>query len=171
MQNAEETHGNVEEFDAGDELLSWETWEYPPHERSKTWYIVASTIGVSLVLYSIYTENFLFAIIILMMGVLVLVNGLRHPNRIQIYLTTLGVVIGNEFHSYKEVKDFSIVYEPPDVKILYVDFLNWRHPLVAIPLEDANPNDVRNVLLPYAFENLERDQESLTDLIGRLYKI
>jgi hypothetical protein len=171
MEKKEVLHGDIQEIDAGEALVSWETWEYPPHERSTKWYIIASLIGIGLIFYSILTANFLFAIIILMMGVIMLVNALRHPDRIEVHITTLGLVVGNEFHSYKEIKDFSLVYEPPDVKLLYVDFNSRIHPLVAIPLEEVNPNDVRASLLPFAFENIEREEETLTDMVRRLYKI
>lgn len=171
MAEKQAIHGNVDEIDAGDELISWETWNFPKHERSKTWYLIAAVIGVALIVYAILTANFLFAIIILMMGIVVLINNLRQPERIMVYITTLGVVVGNEFHSYKEIKDFSIVYEPPEIKILYLDFVSAWHPLIVIPLEDINPNEVRSCLLPYAFENIEREEEALTDLVGRLYKL
>ena len=88
-----------------------------------------------------------------------------------IHLTTLGVVMGEEFFRYQDIKDFSIVYNPPDVKLLYLDFHRLIHPLVALPLESANPNAVRDALLPYIFENLEREEEGLTDLVSRVYKL
>ncbi len=171
MTEKQQLHGHVDEVDAGDELISWETWEFPQHERSKQWYVITAIISVGLIIYAIMTANFVFAIIILMMGVVMLINSLRKPERVRVYITTLGVVVGNEFHSYKEIKDFSIIYEPPDVKILYVDFVSRWHALISVPLEDVNPNDVRASLLPYAFENIEREEESLTDLVSRLYKL
>lgn len=171
MKESNPDHGNIEEIDAGDSLFSWSTWEYPPHERSRRWYLVAGILAIFFIVYSIYTENFLFAVIILMMGVLVLVTGLRRPDRIDVHVTTLGLVIGSDFHSYKEIKDFSIIYEPPDVKLLYVDFESRLHPMVAVPLEEADPNMLREALLPYVFENIDRESEGLTELFRRVYKI
>ena len=161
----------VEEIDAGDAYLSWETWEFPPHDRSRRWYIIVSIIGVLLIVYAIFAENYLFAIIVLMMGVILFVNNLRHPDRINVHITNLGVVVGEEFYQYQDLKDFSVVYNPPHAKILYIDFNSVWRPLLAIPLEDVDPNLVRDYLLQYVFENLNREDEGLTDYLSRVYKL
>ena len=158
------------EQDVGEGLLSWESWEFAPLERSRLWYIIASIIAIGVIVYAIYTANFIFAISIMMMGVITLISNFRKPRRIEIFLTNLGVVVGSEFYAYEDMKDFSIVYKPP-VKNLYLDFKSVWQPMVSIPLEDINPNEVRETLLPYAFENLEREDENLTDVLRRLYKL
>lgn len=157
--------------DVGNALVSWETWEYPPHERSKRWYIIISIIGVALLVYSIATANYLFAIIILMTGIIILINGMRQPNRMSVHITDMGIVLGDTFHDYKTIKEFAIVYEPPIVKTLYVDFNSVLKPMISIPLEDIDPNLVRQSLLPFAYENLAREDETLTDMLRRLYKL
>lgn len=158
-------------LDAGSALVSWETWEYPPVERSRRWYVIASVLSIALLLYALLTANFVFAVIILMFAVLQLMKDLRKPARMEIHVTTGGIVFGNDFYPYENIRDFSIVYYPPDVKTLYVSFYGIMSPTLTVPLEGADPNIVREALLPYAFENLNRDREYLTDLITRLYKL
>ncbi len=169
MPKAQEMEKN-EEVDIGDEIVSWEAWDQPPHERTRNWYIVAGVIGVLLLIYAISSANFLFAIIVLMMGVILFVNNLKHPEEVQVYITELGILVGDEFYPFKEIKDFSVVYDPPHIKLLYVDFVSIWKPLLTIPLESVDPNEVREAILPYAFENLEREEETLTDMFRRLYK-
>lgn len=161
----------LQEIDAGDEIYSWKAWEFEPHERSRMWYIFASLISVACIIYAVWTENYLFAIIILMIGIIFLVNNLRKPKIIDVHITNMGIVVGEEFHDYKEIKDFSLIYAPPEIKILYIDFHKVWMPLLTLPLEDADPNIVRESLLPYAFENLDREEESLTDMLKRVYKL
>lgn len=170
-QDAELEHDDIDHVDAGESLYEWETWEFPPHERSKNWYIGASIIAALCIIYAIATANYIFAIIILLFGILFLLDQMRHPERIKVHITNLGVVFGDEFYSYEEMKDFSIVYSPPDVKLLYIDFIQAWHPLLTVHLEDADPNEVRDLLVQYAFENLEREDETLTDMVKRLYKL
>jgi hypothetical protein len=158
------------EQDVGEGLLGWETWEFPPQERSKLWYVIASLIAVGLIVYAVYTANYIFAIAIMMLGIITLIGNFRKPRRIEVFLTNLGVVVGSEFYAYEDLKDFSIVYKPP-VKNLYLDFKSVWQPMISIPIEEMNPNEVREVLLPYAFENLEREDENLTDVLRRLYKL
>lgn len=160
----------VEELDVGDALISWETWEFPPHQRSRLWYIVMGILCVVLLVYAVFSSNFLFAIVVLMFAVITLVNSIRKPRRLSVHVTTLGIVLGNEFFPYDEMKDFSIVYKPP-VKTLYVDFKNSWKPMASIPLEGIDPNQLREQLLAFVFENLDRDEESLTDTVARLYKL
>lgn len=164
-------HNEHEEIDAGDAYVSWETWEFPPHERSHRWYVLVSIIGVLLIVYAIFAENYLFAIIVLMMGVILFVNNLRHPHRVNVHLTNLGVVVDQHFYRFQDLKDFSVVYDPPNVKLLYIDFKSPWRPLMSIPLEDIDPNVVRDYLLQYVFENLDRESEGLTDYLSRLYKL
>lgn len=155
----------------GEPLLSWEVDEYPRAERSRRWYLLASLVAVALIVYAVATADFLFAVIILMAGVITLVTSFAKPQRIEIIVTTLGVIVGSHFYEYKGVRDFSIAYDPPHVKILYLDFRSPFNPLLSIPLEETDPNDVRDCLGAYCSENLDRTEESLTDRLRRVYKL
>ena len=155
----------------GDILVNWEIDEYAHHERSRMWYILAGTIGVGLIIYAVLTSNFLFAIIILMTAVIMLLSMFSKPEKIPVIITTTGVVVGDTYYDYQSIRDFSIVYDPPDVKLLYLDFYALTHPMLSVPLEDVDPNIVRESLLPFCLENFKRNQENLTDVMRRLYKL
>jgi hypothetical protein len=154
----------------GRSLVSWETDEYPRYARSKRWYIIASVIAAACIIYAVATANFLFAVIVLMFGVITLIGQFQEPGRIEIVVTTTGIVIGDSYYAYKGVKDFSIIYDPP-IKMLYVAFQTAWQPMLAIPLEDTDPNVLRESLLPYCIENLARSEERLTDVFRRVYKL
>lgn len=155
----------------GRRLLSWEVDEYPHFERSTAWYVAAAIVSALLMVYAIATANFLFAIIILMIGIITLITTFQAPDRVEIILTTTGVVLGETFYGYDIVKDFALVYKPPETKLLYLDFVSPWHPLVSVPLEETDPNRVRDVLLSFCVENLQRNDESLTDAVRRVYKV
>ena len=155
----------------GQTLISWETWEFPKHERSLRWYIIAGVIASALLLYAMLTASFPFALILLMTGIIIFLSHLHEPARITIYITTNGVLIGHHFYAYKEIENFSVVYDPPHAQLLYLDFYSRLHPLTSLPIEDTDPNEIRQALLPYAVENLARDSETLTDVLARLLKI
>lgn len=155
----------------GRALVSWETWEYPKHDRSPLWYLIAGVIAVLLILFALFTGSFPFAVIILMTGIIIFLSHLREPERIMVHITSNGVIIGHHFYAYKEIRDFSIVYDLPQAKLLYLDFFGRLHPLMSIPLEEVNPNEVREALMPYAVENLQRDEETLTDVLARIFRI
>ncbi|TAK03993.1 hypothetical protein EPO34_02430 [Patescibacteria group bacterium] len=167
----EHDHDTQDAVHAGEYLLSWEVDEYPRQHRSTRWYAIASVLGIALIIYAIWTANFLFAVIVIMMGIITLLSTFRDPARIGVVLTTNGVVIGGTFHEYKVMKSFALVYEPPEVKNLYLDFQSSLRPLITIPLEDTDPNLVREALLPFLKENLDRTEETLTDVLQRVYKL
>jgi hypothetical protein len=160
-----------EEIDIGEPLLEWEVDEYPRHERSRMWYIIATLCGVALIVYAIATANFLFAVILLMVGVIMLLSTFKEPDRVPMFITTTGVLIDDTYYDYDHVKNFSIIFDPPATKVLYLDFHSRWQPLLAVPLEDMDPNEVRAALLPFCAENFSRMEERLTDIARRMYKL
>ena len=152
-------------------MLTWEVDEFPNHDRSRTWYIIGAIISVALIVYAIATANFLFAVIILMCGIVTLISTFQPPEKINVAITSIGILIGEAFYSFKDIKNFSVAYEPPAIKLLYIDFQKPWQPLVSVPLEDTDPNEVRESLLPFCLENLERTEETLTDAVRRVYKL
>jgi len=159
------------QINIGSPQLEWEVDEYPMHQRSKLWYILASVIGVALIVYAVATANFLFAVIILMVGVITLLSSFVPPDRVPVVITNTGVVVSDMYYDFQAIRDFSIAYDPPHVKNLYFEFHSAWQPLLTVPLEDIDPNEVRDLLLPYCLENLQRVEENLTDVLRRLYKL
>ena len=159
-----------EEMHLGTPVINWEVDEYHKHERSRTWYIVASVMSVVFIIYAIATANFLFAVIILMIGVITLLSTYKEPERVPVIVTDTGIIVDDTFYDFESIRDFSIAFEPPHVNLLYVDFHSAWHPMLSIPLEHIDPNRVRDSLLNYCPENLHRTEESMTDMFRRLYK-
>lgn len=155
----------------GGAVIAWEIDEYPRQTRSRNWYLVMGIVGVALIIYSIATANFLFAVIVLMAGIITLLSDFKHPDRVAVAVTTTGIQVGDAFYEFRSVRDFSVAYEPPEVKILYLTFHRFWQPMLAIPLEDTDPNAVRRELLPFCLENLDRTSETLTETIKRVYKL
>jgi hypothetical protein len=154
-----------------DVFFSWETWEVSPIVRNARWYTVAAVVGLGLLLYGLFTANFLFSIIVILFAVLTMVRDMRSGNRIVAAVTKSGFVFGDELFLFQDIRDFSIVVRSPGVKNLYLSFKGRLRPLLSVQLEEADPNALRQALLPFVLENLERDEESLTDMLRRVYKL
>ncbi len=155
----------------GEPIFSWTVDEYERHERGPVWYAIAFVVGVSLILYAMITQNFLFAVIIIMAGVIIGLSTLREPRRVLFQMTTRGVGLGREFLPYKDLKSFWILYEPPHLKNLYIDFRNPITPHLKISLEEQDPVEIRASLLSFLREEPNQEQESLADLLGRVLKL
>ncbi|MFH1413147.1 MAG: hypothetical protein ABIG10_03955 [bacterium] len=159
-------------FDYGEELIGWEIPEYEKHERGPLWYALAGLISVAIVIYGIYSHNYLFVIIIGLFVLISVINHFREPDMIEFAIMTEGIIIGNKFHDHDTIKHFSIIYKPGDnLKSLYLEFKNIIKPRLTVPLMNANPLVAREHLLKYIMEDLDRTDEPNTDFITKKLKL
>ena len=156
----------------GDEIMSWQVPEYEKHERSKSWYILAGVIGLLFLVYAVYTKNFLFAVIIIVVALIIILHDSREPNLVKVNITDEGIIVGRKFYDYDEIKNFSIVYKPKQgVKNLYFEFKNVIRQRLSIPLRDMNPLSIRENLLKYLPEDLDRTDQPLSEGLAKMFKL
>jgi len=162
---------NMATNDHGKELISWEFPEFRQHERSRGWYIVAIVIGALLLLYSVFTMNFLFALVIIITAMIFFLRMSAEVQDIKFAIYEDGIQVGEKFHEFKAFSDFYVIYEPPEIKTLYLNFDSLLNPRLSIPLGDINPIKVREILLDYLEEDLEQEEEAFSDFVERLFKL
>lgn len=152
--------------------MQWTFFENQTQSRSLGWYIIASIIALGFLTYAIIDNNYLFALIIVLLAFIYYTQARTKSLEIPFILYATGIQIGDRFYLYREFKDFAIVYEPPAVKRLYLHSKTMvlRHEL-SIPLNDQNPIKVRKILLDYLPEDLEMEKESGSDTASRVLKI
>lgn len=166
MEESQQTTGYGQVF------ASWQVPEYDKHERSKNWYIAVSAVVVVLLAYSYFTANFLFAVIIIVGSMVVIINDGQEPALVDVGLATDGVIVGKKFYDYDEIKHFAIVYKPNlGVKKIYFEFKNVVKPRLSIALANLNPLPIRENLLKYLPEDLERTDEPLSEKLANLFKL
>jgi len=154
-----------------DVLARWEFDEYPRHERSKKWYMIAALIGAALVIYSLYTNNFIFGVIIILIALIYFLYDLHEPPTVECVITSSGIQVGNKMFKHRDLHHFWIVYKPGEVQSLYLRPRLWSVPRLGIPLQDQDPLQIREILLPYVRENLKEDDEPVTDFMARVFKL
>lgn len=154
------------------ETINWEVPEYETHERTRNWYMIAAIIGVLLLVYCVITSNFLFAGIVLIGAMIIILTDGKEPAKVQIRLTDEGIEVGHKIYDYDEIKDFSIVYKPKlGVKNLYFEFKTVTKPRLSIPLLDRDPLIIRDKLLKYLQEDLERTDQPLSEGLAKMFKL
>jgi len=152
-------------------LFEWKAPEYVKYERTRNWYIWAGIIFVLLLGYAVYTLNLLFAVILILAAVIISIRAKGEPMEVDFKIFEDGVGLGsNKFYAWKEIDQFYIIYEPPEVKNLYFNLKGLRSRL-SIPLAQQNPLKVREALLKYLAEDLEQEREPLSEEYGRFLKI
>ena len=96
----------------------------------------------------------------------------NEPDMIKFSITEEGLVVGTKFYDYDEIKHFSIVYKPRyKVKNLYFEFKNVLKHRLSIPLDNHNPLLIRENLLKYLPEDLERTDQPLSEALGKMFKL
>lgn len=156
----------------GKKIISWSIPEYDKHERQKNWYIVSALVGLLFIVYSFFSGNFLFAAIIIIGALVIIIHDGQEPLVIDFIITDAGLIVGRKFYDYDVIKDFSIVYKPREnVKNLYFEFKNVLKPRLSIPLNNINPLPIRENLLKYLAEDLERTDQPLSEALAKMFKL
>ena len=149
----------------------WEIPEFIEYERSKYWYLILSLISIGSVVYAIYSLNYLFSLIILISSLVLLISTEQKPRKILVQIGDNGIVIDGKLIEYNKLHNFSIIYQPPYTKLLYIERKSFIKPRIKLFLENEDPIAIREHLLQYLEENLDLQEEHFSDILGRLFKI
>ncbi len=154
------------------EEISWEIDEFTKHPRSKKWYITASIIALGLIVYALVDKNYFFALIVIIASGLIVFFDNEPPKRVLFTISYDGVKINQKFYEFEDFRNFYIIFRPKeDVRKLFFEFKNpLKHRLV-IPLEKQDPIDVRNYLLQYLDEDLEKENEPLSEGLAKIFRL
>jgi len=155
----------------GDVIHEWVVREYDRHDRGQLWYIGMTLAGMALVIYAVVTGNFLFALIIILAAIILFLQHHQEAQEVLFQITETGIVVGTKFYEYSELDSFYIIFNPPDVKTLFIETKSAVRPLVRIPLMDNNPLEIRNLMQEFLPEDLEKEEEPLSDTFARKWKI
>ena len=156
--------------DHGKTLIAWTFPEFIKHQRTGGWYVGMAILLAALVIFSILTQSYLLLVIIAMVVIIYYIRARKEPDLVHFGITEDGLEIGETFYPYKNIKNFWIIYEPPEVKNLYFDFKSLR-PHLTIYLENQNPLKVRKTLLTYLKEDLTKENEPFSDGLTRMLKL
>lgn len=157
--------------DIGQIYQRWEFPEFVNEKKSKKWLIGVSALVLALIIYAIISANLLFAMILAISVFIVILQGFQDPRPVEVSVGEDGIVVGNKFYPYRALASFWIVYEPPRSKYLYLDFKNSVKKSLPIPLEEANPLEIRAALLNHLDEDIEKEGEELDEIFSRLFKL
>lgn len=160
-----------EQLYVGDFLYEWQVDEYEQHDRSRRWYLVVGILAVLLILYGVFTSNFLFTLIILLAGIIVYLQSQQAPMSVPVAITEKGVIVGRRFYSYDEFLQFYIIFIPGQVKTLYFDSRSAFQPRLQLPIDDLDPTEVRETLSQFLDEDFEKEDEPFSEQVRKIWQI
>lgn len=148
-------------------LLSWQTHERHNETPTQNIKIALGTVTAALLGYSLYTQNFLFSIVIVLASFVWYAYAHRPPHQIDFAITTRGIQIQNRLYEFGDLKSFWIFFDPPHVKELSIESKKTFMPFLKIPLGDMKPTIVREQLIKFIPE--QKQEETLTDIVSRRF--
>lgn len=151
--------------------ISWDFPTYVNPDRNKKWYFFATIIFLALLLFSILTANFLFALIVIIATVLMFIYHHKDEEKIEFKISIKGIDINDQHYDFSELKNFWLIYEPPAVKNLYIKTKSFTKPNLVIPLQNQDPNEVRKFLKEYLEEDLAKEGEETLQVLERILKL
>ncbi len=162
----------LEEMAKAQDVFVWETASFERVQRGPKWYVWMMILVVAFAGYAIFTQNYLFAFIVLLTAIiLILTANKQEPRNVLIQIGTNGVVYDGQFYQYDALSDFAIIFQPPETKILYIQPKGFMGIRLRIDLDDQDPVALRNHLKKYMDEDLNLQEEHFSDTVARLLKL
>jgi hypothetical protein len=156
--------------DYGQVFFAWQFSEFDRHQRSSNWYVWTG-IGVGiLLLYAILSQNFLFGLVIVLSGLMVILFQ-RDNKSVSFKIVEDGIIVSNKLYEYGEIENFYIIYQPPETKKLFFELKGLLSPRIPVDLVDQDPVKVRDTLRQYIDEDLEQENEPISEQFSRIFKL
>ncbi len=155
----------------GDVLMEWTFPEFVRHERGVGWYITYGIITLGLIVFCIFSRNYTFLMLLVLMTLVLIIRLRRDPLPVHFAIRDEGIEVGNDYHPWRELKEYWIIYQPPVVKKIYFVFKSGFRPEIDVALESQNPIRVRQYLSERLLENAAREEEPSADQLSRYLKI
>ncbi len=152
-------------------IFSWNFPEYIKYQKNIWWYVLSLIVLALLVWWSIAGANYLFAVFLILFYLIILVYEHRDPQTTSIAITPDGVKFGRSFYEYKMIDNFFVVYQDKSVKNLYLDFKNPLRGRLVVPIDGQDALSIREYLLQFLDEDLEREAEPISEQIRRWLRL
>jgi uncharacterized membrane protein len=164
---------NREADNFGNIMYEWSFDEYEKYTRGRKWYIIAGIVGLLLLAYALISGINSFALIVVLFGIVLYLHEIQEPLKIDFSITDTGIVVGNRYYKYSELSAFWIVYYPEEgrPKNLYFSIDNSIRHRFHVPLLNYDPRPIRDFLRQFLTEDLEQEEEPLSEKMARLLKI
>ncbi|PIT87641.1 MAG: hypothetical protein COU31_01660 [Candidatus Magasanikbacteria bacterium CG10_big_fil_rev_8_21_14_0_10_40_10] len=160
-----------EKATVGEIKFNWKIREYEKVDRDQRWLIVMLVLAGLLVFFGLWSQNYLFVLLIVLFGIIMWLHTKQDPLEIDFSITQTGIMIGDKFYRFSEIKDFWLIYNPPEVKTLYLGFNRAFAHRLHIPLLDVDPQPIREYLNQFLEENMEEEEEPLSDKLARVFRL
>lgn len=150
--------------------VAWEGYLHGHNpDLARVGIFILALLGASLLSF-FYSGNIVTGFLFLSMIGALVAHVFRDKELGGFRVDELGVTIHGTLHKYKEIESFWIDYHPEaDIKELSLHLSKTFHPYLKVPLHDADPVQIRRLMLHYLPE--VEHKPNFADAISRHLRI
>lgn len=136
------------------EKISWHGPEYFHREKNGDWYWAVGIISAALVVVAILIENYIFAVFIALASFTLIIFASKKPKMVEISINEEGIIFEKYFYPFESIESFWI---NADLNQIIIKTKKLLMPLIVLPLENTDPEIIREAL------GLYLDEEELNE--------
>lgn len=145
--------------------LEWAAYEFTYHHKDVRWLASFWVVAVALFTSMLMAKNLFGAAVIALFAAVLYMYATKQPDIANCKINGRGVIFNDRLFPFSSISSFWIIYEPPVKELIIIS----RHrvvPQIVIPLENANPADIREMMLRAAILEKE-EEEPIANIIAR----
>jgi len=151
--------------------FTWTIPEYEQYERGTGWYVIAGIVVGLLIVYSYWSQNFLFGIIVTLTAVILFLRHYYEPQDVECIIDERGITVGERIYNFNDLKYFRVAEVPNSHYILYLHKKRGWHSEFPLKLDSVDPHTVRLYLMNFLDEHGEYTHENMWESLARLLKL
>ncbi len=131
---------------AENNTIEWEAYEFRPTERSADWFWAIAIVFVSLFVATAWIGNYLFAMVILLSGGILMLLSNRDNRIIPFAVSSRGVRIDDTLHHYPALNGYNIVEEENGEMFLLLETRQYISPILAVPIPPEDSDSIEAIV-------------------------
>lgn len=155
----------MEIIERSNEKLIWSALEYEEKDRGSDWFWAFGIIIITSSITTIIFENYFFAALIMLSGILLGFFAIRKPDTVTYELNQGGLIIRNRLYPYEGIKSFWIQIEKP---ILFIHTERAFMPILSIPIHETIAEDIHSIMTSKNIEEVEMKEHASEKIMEAL---
>ena len=147
--------------------FSWQTPEYLYRPKTSDWYSTVGILTAAFVVTAIILGNALFGVVIAIGAFSLTLFASRKPSTVSVSINDKGIFVGKTLYPYASLDSFGIDEAPHRETRLLLKSKKVVMPLIAVPVEYHDLDELREFLLHHLKEEVF-EQSFLQTVFERL---
>ena len=162
----------MEIIENSDEKLIWSALEYEEKDRSPDWFWALGIIVVTSSIASIIFENYFFAVLLILSGVLLGFFAIKKPDIVTYELNQKGLTIRDRLYPYENIKSFWIQVDfQGEAGLKPIFFIHSERafmPIISMPIDETIAQDIHSIMTSKNIPEVEMKEHASEKIMEAL---